>query len=96
MNTFTRIRGIVFALFGSYILLFGLFVFGRDLFHGLSSGVWRFIPFGEGIGDPHPRLPPGIGQWIFGTIWAAPYALVALVIGGGLLWQGLRTIAYPE
>lgn len=96
MIAYYRIRGIVVALFGAFAILIGVYGFGHDVVHGFSSEDWRFTNFGEVIGDPDPQFPPGIEGWILGTIWRTPYAILALVIGSGLLWQGLRAVAYAE
>jgi hypothetical protein len=96
MNTFYRIRGIFFALFGAYILVTAIYFFGQTIVHGVSSGNWRFMSFGEVSGDPHPHIPPGFTGSVFGALWGAPYFVVAAFIGDGLLWQGRSAVTNPE
>ena len=93
---FNRIKGIIFVLFGAYILLASVFTLGAEVVRGLSSGTWQFVTFGAAIKAPDLNHAPLFAQWIFGTIFATPWVAVAFVIGAGLLWQGLRAIAYEE
>ena len=86
----------IFALFGACILLESLFTLGVEVARGLSTGIWQFATFGATINAPGLNHAPLLARWIFGTIFAAPLVAVAFVIGAGLLWQGLRAIAYEE
>jgi hypothetical protein len=91
-RAFYRLRAIVFVAFGSLIFLDGFYQFALQSLRGIFSGAWHFAPFRWGFSpaQQHIHAASPIVQAIVDFVWDTPAFLLMLLIGGGLVWQGLR------
>jgi hypothetical protein len=86
------VRAIAFAAFGAWIFIEGLVSGAVQALKGFRTGIWRFASFGSTMPSNAQHIVDTtsfVGR-IIEMIWSTPVVLVALIIGAGLIWQGLR------
>jgi hypothetical protein len=89
-----RVRAFAFAAIGALILCDGLVSGAIEVSKGFRTGIWRFASFGSTMPNAQHFVDTSsfVGRTI-DVILSAPVVVVALIIGTGLIWQGLRGMA---